>query len=190
MASQAVAISLAAIPALVLAGTMDWEDLAIIDWGTILLFGGGTFLADAFARTGATHWLAESFFQTLVGSPVLFVVGAVVLLTIFLSEIISNPATATVLAPLPVGLGGPLAGSFGLTEPETGALLAIAGGAAASYAFALPIATPPNAIGFGSGYLHQGSMLRAGLIPNLLMTGIRTLLITALFLWGWPGILW
>ncbi len=185
-----VTIGLATIPALVLAGTMDWEDLASIDWGTILLFGGGISLADAFAHTGATHWLAENFFQTLIGTPILLVVGAVVLLAIFLTEITSNTATATFLTPLLVGLGGPLAGSLGLTEPATGALLAIAGGVAASYAFALPIATPPNAIVFGSGYLHQGSMLRAGLILNLLMTGVLTLLLTALFFWVWPGILW
>jgi len=185
-----VLVGLAAIPALVLAGTMDWDDLVAIDWGTILLFGGGIALADAFARTGATEWVADSFFQALIGAPIVLVVGAVVLLVIFLTEVTSNTATATILAPLLVGIGGLLAGTLGLPADAASVFLAVAGGVAASFAFALPVATPPNAIVFGSGYLRQAHMLRAGLVLNLVMTGMLTLLITALFHWVWPGLLW
>jgi len=185
-----VVVGLAAIPALVLADTMDWDDLADIDWGTILLFGGGISLADAFARTGATHWLADSFFQALVGAPIVLIVGAVVLLVIFLTEVTSNTATATILAPLLIGLGGVLAGTLGLSEQGAAVFLAVAGGVAASFAFALPVATPPNAIVFGSGLLRQSHMLRAGIVLNLVMTAVLTALITALFYWVWPGVLW
>ena len=185
-----VVVGLAAIPALVLTGTMEWDDLVAIDWGTILLFGGGIALADAFARTGATEWLADSFFQVLIGAPIVLVVGAVVLLVIFLTEVTSNTATATILAPLLVGIGAVLAGTLGLPREAASVFLAVAGGVAASFAFALPVATPPNAIVFGSGYLRQAHMLRAGLVLNLVMTGVLTLLITALFHWVWPGLLW
>ena len=185
-----VVVGLAAIPALVLADTMDWDELADIDWGTILLFGGGIALADAFAKTGATGWLAESFFQALVGAPIVAVVGAVVLLVIFLTEVTSNTATATILAPLLVGLGGILAGTLGLSEQGAAVFLAVAGGVAASYAFALPVATPPNAIVFGAGRLRQAHMMRAGIVLNLVMTAVLTALITALFYWVWPGLLW
>lgn len=185
-----VVVGLAAIPAVVLADTMDWDELADIDWGTLLLFGGGIALADAFAKTGATAWLGESFFQALVGAPIMLVVAAVVLLVIFLTEVTSNTATATILAPLLVGLGGILAGTLGLSEQGAAVFLAVAGGVAASFAFALPVATPPNAIVFGAGHLRQAHMMRAGIVLNLVMTAVLTVLITALFYWVWPGVLW
>ncbi|MEF8793459.1 MAG: SLC13 family permease [Thiohalorhabdus sp.] len=183
-------VGLTAIPALVLADTMDWDELADIDWGTLLLFGGGIALADAFAKTGAPAWLGESFFQALVGAPIMLVVAAVVLLVIFLTEVTSNTATATILAPLLVGLGGILAGTLGLSEQAAAVFLAVAGGVAASFAFALPVATPPNAIVFGAGHLRQAHMMRAGIVLNLVMTAVLTVLITALFYWVWPGVLW
>ncbi|SCY42416.1 SLC13 family permease [Thiohalorhabdus denitrificans] len=185
-----VLVGLAAIPALVLADTMEWEDLVPIDWGTILLFGGGICLADAFARTGATEWVAEGFFSALTGAPIVLLVGAVVLLVIFLTEVTSNTATATIIAPLLIGIGGLLAGTLGLSETGAAVFLAVAGGVAASFAFALPVATPPNAVAFGSGYLRQAHMLRAGIVLNLVMTAVLTALLTLMFYHVWPGLLW
>ncbi|MFA9459685.1 SLC13 family permease [Thiohalorhabdus sp. Cl-TMA] len=185
-----VVVGLAAIPALVLADTMEWDDLAAIDWGTILLFGGGICLADAFARTGATAWVADTFFQALTGTPIVLIVGAVVLLVIFLTEVTSNTATATIIAPLLIGMGGLLAGTLDLSETGAAVFLAVAGGVAASFAFALPVATPPNAIAFGSGRLRQVHMMRAGLVLNLVMTLVLTALITLMFYHVWPGLLW
>ncbi|MFB6068434.1 MAG: SLC13 family permease, partial [Halobacterium sp.] len=185
-----VMVGLYAIPALVLADTVEWEDVVDIDWGTILLFGGGISLADAFATTGATKWVAETVFGSLTGAPIVLVVGTVVLLVIVLTEMTSNTATATIVVPILVGIGGIFATTLGLTEVAAAVFLAVAGAIAASFAFALPVATPPNAIVFGSGHLKQRHMLRTGMVLNLLMTGVLTGLIWFLFEFVWPAFLW
>ncbi|WP_394337239.1 SLC13 family permease [Halegenticoccus soli] len=185
-----VMVGLYAIPALVLADTVEWDDLVDIDWGTILLFGGGIALADAFAETGATEWLAQTVFGSLTGAPILLVVGAVVLLVILLTEMTSNTATATIIVPILIGIGGIFASTLGLAEVSAAVFLAVSGAIAASFAFALPVATPPNAIVFGSGHLKQEHMMRAGMALNVLMTGILTVLIWLLFKFVWPAVLW
>nr|WP_248908673.1 SLC13 family permease [Halocatena marina] len=185
-----VMVGLYAIPALVLADTMEWEELADIDWGVILLFGGGIALADALADTGATKWIAETIFGGLTGAPIVLVVGAVVLLVIFLTEMTSNTATATIIIPVLISIGGAFAATLGLSDVAAGIFLAVSGAVAASFAFALPVATPPNAIVFGSGYLEQRHMMRAGIILNVIMTIILTGLIWALFKFVWPVVLW
>ena len=184
-----VMVGLYAIPALVLADTADWDDLVDIDWGTILLFGGGIALADALEATGATGWFADTVFGSLVGMPIVVVVGVIVFSVIFLTEMTSNTATATIIAPILIGLGGVLAGTLGVTEPAAGIVLAVSGAVAASFAFALPVATPPNAIVFGSGHMNQSHMLRAGLILNVLMTVVLTGLFVLMFTYVWPVIL-
>ncbi len=188
--SNYVMVGLYAIPALVLADTVEWEDIVDIDWGTILLFGGGIALADAFAKTGATEWLARTVFGGLTGAPIVLVVGVVVLLVIFLTEMTSNTATATIIVPVLIGIGGIFASTLGLTEVAAGLFLAVSGAIAASFAFTLPVATPPNAIVFGSGHLKQRHMMRAGVVLNLLMTAILTGLIWLLFQYVWPQFLW
>ncbi|WP_433623807.1 SLC13 family permease [Halomicrococcus sp. NG-SE-24] len=185
-----VMVGLASIPALVLADTMEWDELADIDWGTILLFGGGIALADALEATGATKWIADSVFGSLTGAPIVLVVAVVVLLVIFLTEMTSNTATATIIAPLLISIGSVFAATLGLTDVAAAVFLAVSGTIAASFAFALPVATPPNAIVFGSGYLKQSQMMRAGVLLNLLMTAILTGLIWLLFRFVWPQVLW
>ncbi|WP_323676972.1 DASS family sodium-coupled anion symporter [Halorubellus sp. PRR65] len=185
-----VMVGLYAIPALVLADTVEWEDLVDIDWGTILLFGGGISLADAFAKTGATKWLAQTIFGQLTDAPIVLVVAAIVLLVIFLTEMTSNTATATIIVPVLIGIGGIFATTLGLTEVAAGIFLSVSGAIAASFAFALPVATPPNAIVFGSGHVKQSQMMRAGVVLNVLMTAILTVLIWALFQFVWPMFLW
>ncbi len=185
-----VMVGLYAIPALVLADTMEWEELVDIDWGVILLFGGGIALANGLADSGATQWIAETVFEELTGAPIVVVVGAVVLLIIFLTEMTSNTATATIIIPLLISIGGAFATTLGLSQLAAGIFLAVSGAVAASYAFALPVATPPNAIVFGSGYLEQRHMMRAGIVLNLLMTIVLTGLIWALFQFVWPIVLW
>ncbi|WP_435196699.1 SLC13 family permease [Natronomonas sp. EA1] len=182
-------VGLYAIPALVVSGTMEWDDLVDIDWGTILLFGGGITLADALQRTGAVEWLAGGLFL-LTDAPILLVVGAVITFVVFTTEVTSNTATTSVLAPLLVGVGGVLAGTLGVAPAHAAMFLAIAGGVAASFALALPVATPPNAIVFGSGHMSQEHMLRAGIVLNLLLTVVLTLLLTGLFYLVWPVVLW
>ncbi|ADQ66826.1 anion transporter [Halogeometricum borinquense] len=185
-----VMVGLAAIPALVLADTMEWDELADIDWGTILLFGGGIALADALAATGATNWIANTVFGSLTGAPILLVVGVVVLLIIFLTEMTSNTATASIIVPILIGIGGIFATTLGLAEVSAAIFLSVSGAVAASFAFALPVATPPNAIVFGSGYIQQEHMMRAGVILNLVMTAVLTVLIWLMFQFVWPAILW
>ena len=185
-----VMVGLYAIPALVLADTLDWDDLVDIDWGTILLFGGGISLAEAIAKTGATGWIAETIFGSLVGAPIVLVVAAVVLAVILLTEMTSNTATTTIVAPILIGIGGIFAATLGLNEVAAGVFLAVAGGIAASFAFALPVATPPNAIVFGSGHMTQEHMLRAGMILNVVMTVVLTILVVLLFYFVWPLLLW
>ena len=184
-----VMIGLYAIPALVLADTTDWDDLVDIDWGTILLFGGGIALADALEATGVTEWFADTVFSSLVGAPIVLVVGTIVLSVILLTEMTSNTATATIIAPILIGLGGVLAGTLGVTESAAAIVLAVSGAVAASFAFALPVATPPNAIVFGSGHMSQSHMLRAGMILNILMTLVLTGLLILLFTFVWPVVL-
>ncbi|WP_439026214.1 SLC13 family permease [Haloarchaeobius sp. DT45] len=185
-----VMVGMYAIPALVLADTVDWDDLVDIDWGTILLFGGGIALADAFAKTGATEWIARTIFGNLTSAPIILVVAAIVLLVIFLTEMTSNTATATIIVPVLIGIGGIFASTLGLGEVSAGIFLAVSGAIAASFAFALPVATPPNAIVFGSGHLKQEHMMRAGVVLNLVMTGVLTVLIWGLFKFVWPSFLW
>ncbi|GGL24338.1 di- and tricarboxylate transporter [Halarchaeum grantii] len=185
-----VMVGLYAIPALVLFDTMEWEELEDIDWGTILLFGGGLSLAAGFAETGATKWIAETVFNALTGAPIVLIVAVVVLLIIFLTEMTSNTATATIIVPVLISLGGVLAATLGLADYAAAIFLAVSGAVAASFAFALPVATPPNAIVFGSGYLEQKHMMRAGVVLNLVMTAVLTVLIYALFTFLWPVVLW
>ncbi|ELZ81884.1 sodium dependent transporter [Haloferax elongans ATCC BAA-1513] len=185
-----VMVGMFAIPSLVLADTMEWDELVEIDWGTILLFGGGISLADAFATTGATKWLAEAVFGSLTGAPIVLVVGAIVLLVIFLTEMTSNTATATIIVPVLIGIGSIFAATLGLSEVSAAVFLSVSGAIAASFAFALPVATPPNAIVFGSGHLKQSHMMRAGTVLNIVMTGVLTVLIWMMFQYVWPMFLW
>jgi len=185
-----VLVGLYAIPALVLADAVDWDDLEDIDWGTIVLFGGGLSLAGGLEKTGAIEWLAGLFFDALLGAPVVLVVGAVVLFVILLTEMTSNTATMNIIAPLLIGIGSALAGTLELESTAAAVFLGVSGTIAASYAFALPVATPPNGIVFGSGHMKQDHMLRAGMVLNVVMTLVLTLLISLLFYFVWPAILW
>ncbi|AUG47769.1 anion transporter [Haloarcula taiwanensis] len=185
-----VVVGLLAIPALVLSGADDWENLVDIDWGTIILFGGGISLADALAETEATTWLARTVFDTLVGAPLVLVVLAVVVFTVLVTELSSNTATTTILAPILIGLGSVLAGTLGVEPVQAAITLTVTGAIAASFAFALPVATPPNAIVFGSGHLEQRDMIRAGVVLNVLMTLVLTGLVLVSFAVFWPHILW
>ncbi|MEF8840572.1 MAG: SLC13 family permease [Haloarculaceae archaeon] len=184
-----VLVGLLAVPALVLSGAAEWDDLVDIDWGTLLLLGGGISLANALSDTGATRWLAEVTLGALEGTPLILVLFSVIALTVLVGELASNTAMAAVIAPLLVNAAPAYAGALG-TDAETAAvLLAVTGAVAASYGFALPVATPPNAIVFGAGYVERDHMLRAGTLLDvvviLLTTGVAYLLVRTL----WPVVL-
>lgn len=149
---------------------MDWDTAVKLPWGILLLFGGGFALAAAFKESGLSRHLGEAFAGQIAGaSPWLLVVATCLLLT-FMTEVTSNTATTEVTLPVLAGA----AGAMGVHP----LLLMIPATLSASCAFMLPIATPPNAIVFGSGRLEMRQMVRAGLWLNFLGAA----LITAVFL--------
>ncbi|MCG8462194.1 MAG: anion permease [Holophagales bacterium] len=147
---------------------LDWQATSRLPWGVLLLFGGGLSLASAINATG----LAEAIGQSLTGLgalPLPVLTLAVVALVVFLTELTSNTATAAaflpVLASIAIGLG---------RDPL---LLLIPATLAASCAFMLPVATPPNAIIYGSGRVSVPQMVRAGLRLNLIFVFLITLVV-------------
>ena len=140
---------------------LDWQSAVKLPWEILILFGGGFSLAAGFVHSGLTDWLVSQL-NLLQGVPVWLLLAAIVLLIIFLTEVTSNTATATIILPLM----GALAGALGL--PPT--LLMVPAAIAASYAFMLPVATPPNAIVFSGGHVTIPQMARAGIWMNLIAT--------------------
>ena len=156
---------------------LDWTTGLKIPWGIILLFGGGLTIANAFGETGLAEWIGGQL-TALEGTSLLLVVTVVVVLTVFLTEVTSNTATTAMLMPILASL------AVGLAIHPFGIM--IAGATAASFAFMLPVATPPNAVVFGSGYITMPQMVRAGVGLNLI--GIVLIVLLAMtwlpFAWG------
>ena len=137
---------------------LDWKTAVTIPWDIIVLFGGGFALAQGFSETGLTSWLAGEL-SVLAGINIVLIITAVVLLVIFLTEITSNTATASLLLPVMGALAAAIdVHPFGLMAAAV---------VAASFAFMLPVATPPNAIVFSSRYITIPQMMRAGFWLNL-----------------------
>lgn len=184
-----VVVGLYAIPALILSGGAEWDELTGIDWGTLLLLGGGISLANALSATGATRWLATVAFGALGDAPLLVVLLAIVAVTVVVGELASNTAMAAILAPLLVNVGPVYAEALGTTGQQASVVLAITGAIAASYGFALPVATPPNAIAYGSGYVTRADMLRAGVLLDAVVILVATGLVYVLSRVLWPVVL-
>ena len=138
---------------------LDWEATRGLPWGVLVLVGGGLALADAIAGSGLGGWIASGLGDA-AGWPLLALALLVVAAIVLLTEITSNTATAATFVPLVAALA---AGS-GIAPTE----LAIPAAIAASCAFMLPVATPPNAIVYGSGLVSAGRMASAGLLFNLM----------------------
>ena len=138
---------------------MRWENALELPWGVLLLFGGGLALSSQFGASGLSDWIGEQL-STLGWMPVaalVVVVGAVVL---FLTEFTSNTATAATFLPL-VG-----AMAIGLGHDQM--IFAVPVALAATSAFMMPVATPPNAIAYGSGYVSMDNMVKAGVWLNII----------------------
>ena len=138
---------------------MDWDHAKTLPWGILILFGGGLSLAAAFQSTGLAAWIGAGV-GTVGATSVLVLTLVVVGVVIFLTELTSNTATAATLLPV--------AAAVSLSQTGDPLPLSIAVALAASCAFMLPVATPPNAIVFSSGYVTIPQMMRAGLIANLI----------------------
>ena len=152
---------------------LEWKDSQNVPWGVLLLFGGGLSMADQIQKTGVAELLAQQL-QLLDGVPPVLLLVAVTSLIIFLTEVTSNTATAAAFLPLL----GPVAVSMELSP----LYLVVPAALAASFAFMLPVATPPNAIVFASGKLQIKDMVRAGLVLNL----VGTVAISLFSLWLAP----
>jgi solute carrier family 13 (sodium-dependent dicarboxylate transporter), member 2/3/5 len=153
---------------------MDWETAKELPWNVLLLFGGGLSLAAAVQTSGLDSWLGERV-AGLEFLPLILLVTATIALVIFLTELTSNTATAATFLPI---LGGVALG-IGI-DPL---LLIVPAALAATCAFMMPVATPPNAIVFGSGYIAIGQMIRAGIILNIISVTLIT--IVAFTILGW-----
>ena len=146
---------------------IEWEDVARLPWGVLILFGGGLALAAQVSSSGLAVWLGESLLPvTYMGTIVLIVAAAG--LVVFLTEVTSNLATTATFLPVVAAI----AAQSGI-EPL---VLCVPVTLAASCAFMLPVATPPNAIVFSSGILTIAEMIRAGMLMNLIALVILTLL--------------
>jgi len=146
---------------------LDWKTAVRIPWGVLVLFGGGLSLARAMEVSGLATAIGNSV-AALDQVPTIVVVAAVATLLVFLTEVTSNTATSTMAMPVMAGVG------LGLGIEPLLPMAAVAFGA--SMAFMLPVATPPNAIVFGSGYLTIPQMSRAGFYLNILSIVTITLL--------------
>lgn len=146
---------------------LHWRQAERLPWGVLILFGGGLSLANAIQQTGLAGWIGGVFggFTTM---PILVVSLVVTTVIVFLTELTSNTATAAAFLPIVASLAAAMG-----HDPL---LLALPTVLAASCAFMMPVATPPNAIIFGSGRVTIRQMARAGLWLNFLMIVVINLL--------------
>ena len=142
---------------------MDWETAMTLPWGVLLLFGGGLSLASAVSATGLAAWIGDAL-GGLAGWPVVAVVLVIAGVVIFLTELTSNTATAAAFLPVVAALAVQIG-----HDPVT---LALPAALAASCAYMLPVATPPNAIVYSSGHVSVPQMVRAGFVLNLVAMGL------------------
>jgi solute carrier family 13 (sodium-dependent dicarboxylate transporter), member 2/3/5 len=164
----AAAIALFSIPIDVRRGqfALDWKSARELPWNVLILFGGGLSLATAVQASRLDAWIGQQVIGLQV-LPVLILVAATTAVVILLTELTSNTATAATFLPI---LGGVALG-IGV-EPM---LLVVPATLAASCAFMMPVATPPNAIVFGSGHVVIMQMVRAGIWLNLIGVALVTL---------------
>ncbi|MEM8894143.1 MAG: DASS family sodium-coupled anion symporter [Bacteroidota bacterium] len=145
---------------------INWNDAVKIPWGIIILFGGGMAIAQAFQSSGLAEYLGSQL-NVIDGFPTLAIILIIVISMNFLTEITSNLATTAMILPILA----PMASSFGLHP----LILMVPATLAASCAFMLPVATPPNAVVFGAGTLRIPDMMKAGFWLNILSIVLITL---------------
>ena len=153
---------------------MDWETARDMPWGVLLLFGGGLAMASVITSSQLAEWIATSL-GVLSMLPALLMLALVVSVIIFLTEVTSNTATAAAFLPL--------LGALAVAQGISPIVFAVPAAIAASCAFMMPVATPPNAIVFGSGHLQISEMIRAGFVLN--MIGILVVTLAGYSLVGW-----
>lgn len=138
---------------------MDWETASKLPWHIILLFGGGFALASGFKESGLSAWFGEQLVFVAQLNP-LFLILAIALLITFLTELTSNTATTEMILPILAGIA--------ISAHINPLLLMLPATLSASMAFMLPVATPPNAIVFGTNRITVSQMAKTGLLLNLI----------------------
>ena len=154
---------------------LHWEDTSKLAWGILILFGGGLALAKGMSSTGIVTLITDGIAQANLN--ILLTASLLILLMLFMTELMSNVALVAVLAPVVAGI------ALGLEVPILYLLIPVT--MASSCAFMLPMATPPNAIVFASGYVKVSQMARVGIFINLiavaLLIGLFHFIIPLLF---------
>lgn len=152
---------------------INWAWARKLPWGVLILFGGGLSLASAIAESGLAAWIGDAL--SVFGAwPVIALVAAVTVVIIFLTELTSNTATTAAFLPVVAALA--------VSVGENPFLLVVPAALAASCAFMMPVATPPNAIVFGSGLVTIPQMVRAGFLLNICGIVVITALAYSLLL--------
>jgi len=151
---------------------MDWETASRLPWHIVLLFGGGFALAQGFVDSGLSIWFGEQL-SGLAGTHPMVLTSVIVTMMSFLTELTSNTATTEMILPILAGLA--------VSIQINPLLLMIPATLAASLAFMLPVATPPNAIVFGTGHLRIRDMVKTGFLLNLVGIIVATLVT---YFWG------
>lgn len=166
--SMIAAVSLFAIPYNLKKGDfiIKWKDTSKLAWGILILFGGGLALAKGMSVSGIVDMVANAIAASEIS--ILFTAVLLIILMLFMTELMSNVALVAVLAPVVAGI------AIGLEIPILYLLIPVT--MASSCAFMLPMATPPNAIVFASGYIKVHEMARVGIILNLIAVGLLVLL--------------
>jgi sodium-dependent dicarboxylate transporter 2/3/5 len=162
-------VAISAIIALSTLKVVTWKELAnSTDWGVLILFGGGITLSSILKVTGTSLYLAEGVRYLVQDAPLLLFMLITIAFVVFLTELVSNTASTALLVPIFISV----ADSISISSSIIAIIIALA----ASCAFMLPVATPPNAIVFGTGYVPQKSMMRVGLILNMVLIALITAL--------------
>lgn len=162
-------VALGAIVAVNFARVVHWKDIEkTADWGVLLLFGGGICLSNVLKATGTSVFLANELSELISQFSMLFIILVIAAFVVFLTEFASNTASAALLIPVFASV----AEAFGMSPVILSVLIAVA----ASCAFMLPVATPPNAIVFASGHIKQQEMMRIGILLNIACIGALTLI--------------
>ena len=153
-------VALLALALLGITGTLRWAHVeSYVNWGVLLLFGGGITLGAVMQSSGASNFMAEGLSDWLPAGRPWLIYLAIAFFVVFLTELVSNTASAALLVPLFTAV----ATALGISSQSTAVIIGIC----ASCAFMLPVATPPNALAYGTGLVPQKVMIRCGMYMNL-----------------------
>jgi sodium-dependent dicarboxylate transporter 2/3/5 len=140
--------------------TLNWNQASQIDWGTVILFGGGLVLGSLLRDTGLAQVVGESLSDSLGVSSLFGITVVLVIVSVLVSETTSNTASAAIMVPIAISIAA--ASNVDPTIPALGAIFG------ANYGFMLPVSTPPNAIVYSSGLLPITRMIKAGAIFDVI----------------------